>query len=841
MLPRIQGNPGRVNVCCNVEQYKLHLQSYFNTNFTSCLIILLTFKYCVMLEDIAPAIRSVKKVKMLAAKPGIADKSLPVDSRISFRPFIDYLKNKLADSSDTRSKIYNYLIERFEAKPALLQPVDDSSLLNENRDLLELLETTLFPMVSEQEKNMFAMAVPYQFTIFNYSGAFRKLFVDEEEAHFLLPADASAEYIKQAQSSLIYEHVLEKFYNIKLNDTADLIYVVADTTTGMKRYYKLRYDRRFVDIRLKGELPLIQDCAVCLNTFRIMDLEQQLRKMPLDLFSMEGFAVWVAEDVTTQESLDSIKKLLLRQEDCDTGIINGLKTNIHALVGLNEVEVGLTPFVKLNEQFVLDETCTKHGLMGKKWKLANEESLAAYRMCIDFLTEHPEPVPISLLNEQMTEMAPFLKNLWKDGVRSYLIYPIQNNDGLLGILELASPVPNQLNQEIMGRIEPAMPLLSLALLKNRDAFNNRIEKLIKEKFTALQPSVEWKFAEVAWGYMHSLNNDDTAVGSENVVFEHVYPLYGAIDIRNSSAERSYAIQKDLKEHLNLVNETLVKLQSRVQLPLLEGLEFKNQQFRHSIENGLPTDDEIRINDFLEKEVAAVFNHLQKSDPTLQEAEKYFSLVHDYHGYLYRFRNEYESSLKSINEAVLQWLEQEETGLQKTYPHYFEKYKTDGVEYTIYIGQSIAPGKKFDLLYLSNIRLWQLKSMAEIARVTRGLIPSLQLPLQTTQLVLVHGQPLSISFRKDERRFDVEGSYNIRYEIMKKRLDKAYIQGTTERLTQPGKIAIVYSNPKEAQEYQEYITFLQSKNLLLPGLEQLELEEMQGVSGLKALRVDINLG
>ena len=407
-------------------------------------------------------------------------------------------------------------------------------------------------------------------------------------------------------------------------------------------------------------------------------------------------------------------------------------------------------------------------------------------------------------------------------------------------LSWGSTIPNQLTQDVMGRIEPAMPLVSLALLKNRDVFNARIEKLIKEKFTALQPSVEWKFAEVAWSYMHSDSKNGDTAKLDNVVFDNVYPLYGAIDIRNSSIERSHAHQKDLKEHLHLVEKILNAIQPRIRLPLLEGLEFKNQQFLLSIENGLAADDEIRINDFLQKEVASIFNHLQKSHSSLQEIESYFIQVNDYNGPLYHFRNEYESSLKSINEAVLQWLEQEEMILQQTYPHYFEKYKTDGVEYTIYIGQSISPGKQFDLLYLNNIRLWQLKSMVEIARITRGLMPSLQAPLQTTQLVLVHGQPISISFRKEERRFDVEGSYNIRYEVMKKRLDKVHIQGTTERLTQPGKIAIVYSNPKEAQEYREYITFLQSKNLLLPGLEELELEAMQGVSGLKALRVAINL-
>ncbi len=793
-----------------------------------------------MLDDITPAIQPMKKVKMLEVIPGIADYSLPVDSAISFLPFINYLKDKLTGNSDTRSRFYNYLIEKFEAEPALLQPVKDLQLLNKNQGLLELLGSTLFPVVSEHEKNMFTMAVPYHFSIFNYSPPFGKLFIDEEEDHFLLPADVSTEYVRQAQCNLIYDHILEKFYGVKLNSIADLVYPVTDNTTGLKRYYKLRYDRRFVDIELLGKLPLIQDCAVCLNTFRIMDMEQQLQKMPLDLFAVKGFGVWIAEDITTQESLDTIKKILLRQEGWNTGSFDDLKRNIHALGGLNEMEVGLTPFVKLNGQFVLDKACTDHSLMGKKWKRGNEESMANYSMCINFLSEHPEPMSISILSEQMTQMAPFLKDLYEAGVRSYIIYPIQNNEGLLGILELSSPIPNLLNQEVLARIEPAMPLLSLALLKNRDAFNDKIEKLIKEKFTALQPSVEWKFAEVVWECMHN-HNGGGATETGKVIFENVYPLYGAIDIRNSSTERNQAIQKDFKELLNLVDETLDKLQQQVQLPLLEGLVYKNRHFREKIEKCLLADDELRINEFFEKEVEPVFTHLQKNNINAREiAEKYFVLINDLDGYLYRFRNEFETSLGAINDAIVGYLEQEEQIIQRSYPHYFEKYRTDGIEYNIYIGQSISPNNQFDLLYLNNIRLWQIKSMAEIARVTYKLIPSLQVPLQTTQLILIHGQAISISFRKDERRFDVEGSYNIRYEVMKKRLDKVCISGTNERLTQPGKIAMVYSNPKEAQQYQEYIMFLQSKNLLTPGIEFLELEELQGVSGLKALRVAINL-
>ncbi|MBK8552456.1 MAG: hypothetical protein IPL53_15850 [Ignavibacteria bacterium] len=76
--------------------------------------------------------------------------------------------------------------------------------------------------------------------------------------------------------------------------------------------------------------------------------------------------------------------------------------------------------------------------------------------------------------------------------------------------------------------------------------------------------------------------------------------------------------------------------------------------------------------------------------------------------------------------------------------------------------------------------------------------------------------------------------------MKKRIDKAEIKGKEERLTQPDKIAIVYSQTSEAQEYLEYIEYLQSQNYLKREIEELELEELQGVKGLKALRVSVEL-
>jgi hypothetical protein len=114
------------------------------------------------------------------------------------------------------------------------------------------------------------------------------------------------------------------------------------------------------------------------------------------------------------------------------------------------------------------------------------------------------------------------------------------------------------------------------------------------------------------------------------------------------------------------------------------------------------------------------------------------------------------------------------------------------------------------------------------------------PLETADLILVQHAPLAIRFRFDEKRFDVDGAYNVRYEVIKKRIDKAHVRGTLERVTQPGRLAVVYSQAGEAAEYREYLGYLQARGYLTGEIEELELEELQGVQGLRALRATIHL-
>lgn len=436
---------------------------------------------------------------------------------------------------------------------------------------------------------------------------------------------------------------------------------------------------------------------------------------------------------------------------------------------------------------------------------------------------------------------PFITMLAELGYKSAIIAPLfADNHDMLGVLLVVSETPGTFTGAHIAKIEPAIPLFKLAMEKSQENLDHQVDRVIKDQFTAVQDAVEWRFTEEALRYLTRKSKGEQ-VKIEPIVFQNVYPMYGAIDIRNSSVERNNAIQLDLLEQLNLARDIIALARKEHPFPLLDETSFKLQKYTHSVSNILFADEEIAIMQFLKVELINLFKHLQSILPNLnKEINKYFNAINSPVEMVYHHRKEYEDSITTINNAVARFIDREQEAAQKIFPHYFERFVTDGVDFNIYIGQSISPDKKFDFFYLKNLKIWQLSTLAKAARLTHQLEKELPLRLQTSQLILAHSHPISISFRTAERKFDVDGAYNIRYEIIKKRIDKVHVKDSNERLTQPGTIAIVYSQPQEAQEYMEYIDFLQNQGLLKGDIQKFDLEELQGVSGLKGLRVAINL-
>jgi hypothetical protein len=356
----------------------------------------------------------------------------------------------------------------------------------------------------------------------------------------------------------------------------------------------------------------------------------------------------------------------------------------------------------------------------------------------------------------------------------------------------------------------------------------------------VQASVEWRFTDAALNYIsNSQKNEDANI--ENIVFENVYPLYGAIDIRNSSGERYQAIQKDLMEQLDAVNIIIKNALKEINSPLLDNIKNKSDTYIQAISGTMHSDDEFEIHTFLKKDVKELFQHMRHRLPAIQpEIDDYFSTIDSDTKTWNIHRKEFEESITYINETIVRFIDREQLKAQQAFPHYFERFVTDGIDFNIYIGQSISPEKTLTPSEIQHLKKWEINTLLRAAILGHRLEKKMPVPLQTTQLILVHSQPISISFRTAERKFDVDGAYNIRYEIIKKRIDKVHIRDTGERLTQPGMLAVVYTQPDEAIEYIKFFESFQHDGLLKSDLQEFELEELQGVSGLKALRIGINL-
>src|SRR5262249_49438579 len=128
------------------------------------------------------------------------------------------------------------------------------------------------------------------------------------------------------------------------------------------------------------------------------------------------------------------------------------------------------------------------------------------------------------------------------GVRSILVAPLRYQDDIIGVLELTSDKPGELNPTQPLQLRKVRPPFSMAVKRSMDEFDTRIQAVIKEKCTAIHPSVEWRFRRAVMHTMERRTSADGDIELEPIVFEGVQPLYALTDIRGSSTERARGIQ-----------------------------------------------------------------------------------------------------------------------------------------------------------------------------------------------------------------------------------------------------------------------------------------------------------
>jgi len=763
----------------------------------------------------------------------VFEQDFPLDIKISFSVFIDQYKELIkSDNALVRNRAEKVL-KIAEDYPELVEGITTEERVKELLPQINLVLEDSFAQILGKNEIKVA-TIPFNNLVFKSSERYRNIIkaAGPDFEPEIKNLDEDHYYIMGCSI------ILNQYYGYNIDFKRPFYYDIPDAS-NITRYYRIMYNADFIEILKTEHAKEIsdEDVAELLDNFN--NVEMWKEKFPPNSWLFKGIVIANLFDVTTDVSLSDFKTNLLKYDKTETGFVKSFQSVFAAIFNLPEVRVGFSnyneednlfervPFKNI-DSYILYDAYSDHcgdALCEGAYHSLFEKS--TYFAISDVKKYH-----LSAPNEKM------YKNLIEQGVCSAIIAPIESQGTLLGVLEIVSPNVRELNSINANKLKDIMPYLVDSVLRSKAKAEDELELVVQKECTSIHPSVHWKFRQEAKRFLRA-KGEGTPVAFREVVFEKVYPLFGQIDIKGSSKARNSAVQKDLILQLTSISEVINSVVKLEPLPIYEQMKYRIDDYINLVSDQLQVDSEQKILDFIKKDITPLFKHLRRKNNELKVLiEKYNASLDDNIKMVYEYRKSYDESVMLINKRMAALLDEKQQEAQAMYPHYFERFKTDGVEHNMYIGESITKEDSFNKIYLYNLRLWQLQVMCEMENEYYQLKKELPVALDVASMVLVFNASLSVRFRMDEKRFDVDGTYNARYEVVKKRVDKANIKGTNKRITEKGKLVVVYSQRSDEREYIKYINFLQAKKYLEDNIEVVELDELQGVTGLKALRVNI---
>ena len=755
---------------------------------------------------------------------------------LSLAPLLDFWRTQAAPQCSYMSEMFKLFEKRITDTPELKGEIADVAVAKAHMDIVSPLMTVAFPSSTWRTEISGALA-PFQHEAFFYTPRYRELLMAEDgdiSGHL----KSACHSVDRQQRLRAYALILERLYGIDEYVQCPLIRVIKDPDTGLERHFQINPDFQFVQVGTVGALPPLSEADRQKVIDHIAEPAVLEAILPPERFEFRGFTIVRAVEVTETEVISALERDLIDQESIFSADgFRRLQERLRAYFGRAHLQAGLGA-LQGDQVLILSDGHHTHGTC--LFRNSSHIPLAELENSVWLKAVAQEEIlRISDLSKE-PDLTPAEINAVQNGTRSMLIAPLHYGGKTIGTFQIKTPRPNELNATDIEKMRHIAPLFSLALRRGLEEMNGEIQAIIKEKCTTVHPSVEWRFRQAALAHMERLRRGESSEMA-SIIFKEVIPLFAQTDIRGSSEARVESIQTDLTEQLRLAAKVMARASEVRAWPVLDEYNHRMESRMTQIQSGLSSEEENMVAGFLQHEIEPAFDELRALGPRVSQAiDNYVQALDPKMGVVYRKRRDFEQSVSLLNARLSSYLDQQQVEAQKTYPHYFEKHQTDGIDYVIYLGASMHAEGRLNPLYVKNLTLWQFMVTLGMAWHSEQVKPQLKIPLETCHLILVNRSPLSIRFRYDEKRFDVDGAYDVRHEIIKARLDKAMVKGGRERLTQPGRIAVVYSHPKEGLEIRQHIDYLQSRGYLLNDLETMDLENLPGVRGLKALRVGVDL-
>jgi hypothetical protein len=179
---------------------------------------------------------------------------LEADAALSFRPFMEYLRKRIAKEKTVRKSYYQQALKEFENREGSEKDIPLENI-HEYELLLEYMYACLSPVQEDQKFIAWGLCFPLQPINFYGTDSLYELLKNKLEGEEGYYDNRSQEDFNKERLRYVYAFILGRLYDFHVPLPKEKYHSRINNETGLLSYYHVIVNTDFIEVTVKGELP----------------------------------------------------------------------------------------------------------------------------------------------------------------------------------------------------------------------------------------------------------------------------------------------------------------------------------------------------------------------------------------------------------------------------------------------------------------------------------------------------------------------------------------------------------------------------------------------------------
>ncbi len=612
------------------------------------------------------------------------------------------------DRMEYRVNYAESLIESTRNFKELKEGFQDISILEKNADLIRLLLADLFP-TGLTHNEIKAASIPLSNITFNYTERFKNILKDAGK-------DFEIE-LRNITDNEFYVFccclILQSYFKKDIRSTIPFYYDIPNQQ-GIMKHYKITVNSDFTEIIPTENARIPSDDILDMLLENLDDFKLWKKYFPSQSWILRGFTIISLVDCTSEVALSDLKSSMIEIDPENLNPNENLTEIFKSYFDVADLNFGIMTFNKKEQKLdklpIYESLLTNHIL--DFWINTFDEETR--KNTFENLSNNSKPIVVSNVNklDENVKQLPSFSILKDNNINSFMVIPIMKDNELLAIMEFTSPLAGSFNGLKLKKMEFFTDMVLFSLSRFYFEKNYQIEAIIQREYTTIHDSVVWKFRNEAERYF-TASLGKKMYTLKQISFRNLTPLFGVSDIRSSSEKRFNLMLEDLNQQIEALKDIFTLTNSDSEKFIL-ALDIFESELNHEIK----ADTEQRFQRLLREEIHPFLQgklEVRTSKEVKLKIKDYFSQLLAQTNLFYNHRKKLDDSITLVNRKLADILDESQVKAQQVFPHYYERFKSDGVEHNLYIGSTIAPDLHYTAKVVHRLRYWQLKTICKIER------------------------------------------------------------------------------------------------------------------------------